>query len=397
MPAAPRLARHDIPLRARRFAAALLFALVVPANAFAQFAIWSAAPQTPHPAVVRVTAPERDGASLGSGTLVDVSQSHGLVLTNWHVVRDAVGNVIVSFPDGFQSPGFVLKTDRDWDLAAVAVWKPHVSPVPIATQAPRPGDILTIAGYGPGNYRAISGPCTEYLSPGPNLPYEIVELHAAARHGDSGGPILNSRGELAGVLFGEGDGDTSGTYCGRVRLFLNSIGQGAAPMVASTAPLRIVPSPNNPLVNQANRAATAGSAVAGSWPRTTNFPPISLPIGTMSTPPGGSQSYATTLPPPPMPDGAPQESPLGPAQIDPHCAGPLAAIISPLPPMPPSPTANSTGGANASSTSGQPRTAQPADISWEQIAGHTFGDQLKTVLAGIGAIIVFLQVVRKLV
>ena len=133
--------------------------------------------QTPHPAVVRVIAPERDGASLGSGTLVNVSPTHGLVITNWHVVRDASGNVIVSFPDGFQTPGYVIKTDKDWDLAAVAIWRPHVAPVPIATQAPRPGDMLTIAGYGAGPYRALSGRCTEYLSPGAGFPYEIVELH----------------------------------------------------------------------------------------------------------------------------------------------------------------------------------------------------------------------------
>ena len=30
----------------------------------------------------------------------------------------------------------------------------------------------------------------------------MLELSAAARDGDSGGPIFNSHGELAGVLFG---------------------------------------------------------------------------------------------------------------------------------------------------------------------------------------------------
>ena len=57
----------------------------------------------PHPAVVRVYAPERNGASLGSGALVAVSQDHGLVMTNWHVVRDATGPIVVAFPDGFRS------------------------------------------------------------------------------------------------------------------------------------------------------------------------------------------------------------------------------------------------------------------------------------------------------
>ena len=48
----------------------------------------------------------------------------------------------------------------------------------------------------------------------------MVEVAVSARQGDSGGPIFNSRGELAGVLFGEGHGRTSGSYCGRVRWFL---------------------------------------------------------------------------------------------------------------------------------------------------------------------------------
>jgi hypothetical protein len=51
----------------------------------------------------------------------------------------------------------------------------------------------------------------------------MVELSTAARQGDSGGPILNARGELAGVLFGAGWGRTTGSYCGRVRSFLDSV------------------------------------------------------------------------------------------------------------------------------------------------------------------------------
>jgi hypothetical protein len=381
------------PLRAdfinycRAFAAAVLFLLLGPSTPlFAQFASWSSAPRMPHPAVVRVISPERDGASLGSGTLIDVSQSHGLVLTNWHVVKDAAGNVIVSFPDGFQSPGYVIKMDRDWDLAAVAIWRPRVMPVSIANVAPQPGEMLTIAGYGAGNYRAISGPCTEYLSPGPSLPYEIVELHAAARHGDSGGPIFNSRGELAGVLFGEGGGDTSGTYCGRVRLFLNSIGQGVTPMVASTgAPASRQPLPQ-PLPLQAPGASIAADPPFDP-PRTTNFPPIALPIGTLAgVPQGNPQGYATSLPPPPAPQ---------PAATNSRTADPFASIISPLPPMAPAPAGGLAGNAQSGqASSGQP-LAEP--IGWEQIAGRTWGEQLKTVLAGVGVILVLLQIVRKVV
>ncbi len=58
---------------------------------------------TPHPAVVRVVVPEVDGTAYGSGTLIDVRDDYGLVLTNWHVVRAATGAIEVSFPSGFVS------------------------------------------------------------------------------------------------------------------------------------------------------------------------------------------------------------------------------------------------------------------------------------------------------
>jgi len=188
----------------------------------------SAAPaaQIPYPAVVRVIAAEHDGASMGTGALVAVDESHGLVVTNWHVVRDAAGPITVVFPDGFRSGALLLKSDRDWDLAALAIQRPPTQPLPLATAPPRPGEPLWIAGYGPeGVYRVVGGRCVKYHTPGGNLPYEIVEVDVEARRGDSGGPIYNSRGEIAGILFGAAGniwsgGYTMGTYCGRVRMFL---------------------------------------------------------------------------------------------------------------------------------------------------------------------------------
>jgi S1-C subfamily serine protease len=178
---------------------------------------------TPHPAVARIIVPEDGSTAFGSGTLVGVRDQHGLVVTNWHVVRDAVGLVDVVFPDGFHSHAKPLKVDQDWDLAALVVWKPNVEPVKIATQPPRPGDLLTIHGYGRGKYRIATGRCTTYYSPQPNFPHEMVELDVEARQGDSGGPIFNQQGELAGVLFGAGQGTTMGSFAPRVRAFLAAV------------------------------------------------------------------------------------------------------------------------------------------------------------------------------
>jgi hypothetical protein len=178
----------------------------------------------PHPAVARIIVPESDATSFGSGTLVDANSRYGIVVTNWHVVRDAQGVVMVVFPGGFQSTARVLSGDPTWDLAALLVHRPpNVAPVRLAQVAPQQGDMLTIAGYGSGWYRAASGPVVQYVSPATRQPAEMIEANVAARNGDSGGPMLNASGELAGVLFGEGGGRTTGSYVGRVQGFLATV------------------------------------------------------------------------------------------------------------------------------------------------------------------------------
>ncbi|HLA84532.1 MAG TPA: trypsin-like peptidase domain-containing protein [Thermoguttaceae bacterium] len=187
-------------------------------------AAWPAASPPKHPAVVRVVVPEGGGnMSLGSGALVAVSEEYGLVVTNWHVVRDGYGTGTVIFPDGFRSPATVVRTDRDWDLAALVIWRPRVRPIPLCGRPPAIGDPLWIAGYGRGEYRIAGGQCTHYLSPGGQLPFDMIELSTGARQGDSGGPILNQQGELAGVLFGAAWGKTSGSHCVRVKQFLDPV------------------------------------------------------------------------------------------------------------------------------------------------------------------------------
>lgn len=193
----------------------------------------------PHPAVARIVVPEDGATSYGSGTLIDVRDQFGLVITNWHVVRDAKGPVEVVFPGGFRSKARPLKVDADWDLAALVVWRPPVEPVRLAASAPRTGDQLTICGYGQGTYRAATGHCTQYYAPKQDFPLHMVELDVEARQGDSGGPIFNDRGELAGVLFGAGQGTTLGSFGGRVESFLATL----APDIGKTSDESLVSYP----------------------------------------------------------------------------------------------------------------------------------------------------------
>jgi S1-C subfamily serine protease len=185
--------------------------------------VYDACPVTPHPAVARIIVPEHGATAFGSGTLVDVRDQYGLVVTNWHVVRDSQGVVEVAFPNGFRSHARPLKVDSDWDLAALVIWRPAIEPVTLAAQPARAGDLLTIHGYGQGQYRIATGRCTAYYAPRLSFPQEMLELDVEARQGDSGGPIFNQRGELAGVLFGAGQGTTLGSFAPRVSNFLATL------------------------------------------------------------------------------------------------------------------------------------------------------------------------------
>jgi len=200
----------------------------------------------PHPAVARIIVPEGGATSYGSGTLIDARDQFGLVITNWHVVRDSQGDVEVVFPNGFTSKARALKVDADWDLAALVIWRPQIQPVTIAQSAPQPGDQLTICGYGQGMYRAATGRCTQYYAPRLDFPKHMVELDVEARQGDSGGPIFNHRGELAGVLFGAGQGTTLGSFGGRVESFLATL----APDIGQTSDVSLAKNDAPPVLRQ---------------------------------------------------------------------------------------------------------------------------------------------------
>lgn len=315
-----------------------------------------------HPAVVRVIAPERDGTSYGSGSLVAVDGPHGLIITNWHVVRDATGQIVVVFPDGFRSGATVLRTDSDWDLAALAIWRPGVEPIPLATDTPRPGEPLTIAGYGSGRYRAITGRCTQYVAPGANHPFEMVELSAGARDGDSGGPIFNSRGELAGVLFGAARGHTTGSYCGRVRWFLASIDDDFQRLPPGSTRIARQPQPS-PTTTARPLQPSPTATARRSEPRPAIDEMASNPLPVAVIPAGASAfaESAASQPPAVLPDTGWTTSP---PQL--HGDNQVA----------------------------QPESTEQLD--WDDVAGTTLAEQIKTILAAIGLLAIFLGGLRLL-
>lgn len=152
------------------------------------------------PAVVRIEI--RNG--LGSGFLVD---TQGHVVTNNHVVAGQ-NRVRVLFSGLFETPGEVIGTDPDSDLAVV-----RVADIPPGVQPLRLGDSdqlqvgqLTIAIGNPlGQDRTVTSGIVSALgrtlaeTPGGFSIGGIVQTDAAINPGNSGGPLLNAQGEVIGV------------------------------------------------------------------------------------------------------------------------------------------------------------------------------------------------------
>ncbi len=327
--------------------------------------------------------------SLGTGTLVAARGRHGMVVTNWHVVRDARGPINVIFPDGFRSGASVLGTDADWDLAALAIWRPNVEPVPVSQRPPQLEDPLSIAGYGSGKYRSSSGRCLQYISPGGNHPYEMFELSTSARDGDSGGPIFNDHGELAGVLFGAARGRTAGSHCGRVAWFLNSVAPrfdslsspSTDTMIAEDLPTPAM-MPEPPRRPATEVAMTRGSGPADStWkPSTDGFsepggqPPRrrSMPLASIPAPAEEQTTDEAS-----NPAGPTVESNWGQAVVSDTASTDFASIaaVGPIAPAVESP---------------------PAEIPnrWLDLLGATRPEQAKNFLAILGLLAVVFHSVK---
>jgi hypothetical protein len=226
--------RRPVEARFCRFSAGLLlvFAVVLILSACPGFALplWWAKPERiasgvstqPHPAVARIVALEGNVCSFGTGTLIASHEQYALLITNWHVIRDAKGQIEARFPNGQQVPAVLVAADPVWDLALLVTPPVAVAPVSLAPRVAMPGERLIIAGYGRGSYRAAAGPCVQFVAPGIGYPAEMLEVAVAARQGDSGGPIFNQQGQLAGVLFGTTGSRTIGSHSLRVQQFLNA-------------------------------------------------------------------------------------------------------------------------------------------------------------------------------
>ena len=151
----------------------------------------------------------------------------------------------MSFPRGGQFAANLVDLDRANDLAAIDIRRPDVEPLPVADD--EPAGILTACGFGPnGVFRAVRGGITGHpTAEGATFPSTTIA--GAVRPGDSGGGVLDARGQVVGVVWGQRDGQTYAT-CGRpVGEFLQRVrGKMFSVRKATSGPAPTAPQPHAP-------------------------------------------------------------------------------------------------------------------------------------------------------
>jgi len=143
------------------------------------------------------------GAGLGSGFVYDTK---GHIITNAHVI-DSAGEVVVTFLDGRSYVANVIGTDQDTDLAVIRVEasRSTLHPLPIGDSSRmKIGEPIAAIG----NPFGLSGSMTSGIvsqvgrllpqASGFSIP-DIIQTDAAINRGNSGGPLINMKGEIIGV------------------------------------------------------------------------------------------------------------------------------------------------------------------------------------------------------
>lgn len=165
--------------------------------------------------------------ALGSGFVID---KQGHIVTNYHVIQGA-SSIEVLFSNNVKTKATIVGTDRSTDLAVLKV---NVSPnalTPLAfgdSSALEVGDPVVAIGNPFALDRSItSGIVSAVYNPGdgstPSRNYPVlstnnfqipaIQTDAAINHGNSGGPLIDGRGQVIGV---NSQIETGGTSQGNV-------------------------------------------------------------------------------------------------------------------------------------------------------------------------------------
>ncbi len=153
--------------------------------------------QTANPAVVMITAAGSSAGSLGSGFLIS---SDGIVVTNYHVIKDAQGLGVKFAQDKELITNVsVIKTDAIRDIALLKIATPvNVTPLSMGdSEQITVGEHVVAIGNPKGLQNTVSDGLISAVRDTSGM--KQIQISVPISHGSSGGALINMRGEVIGI------------------------------------------------------------------------------------------------------------------------------------------------------------------------------------------------------
>ncbi|MEA3208788.1 MAG: serine protease Do [Chthoniobacter sp.] len=141
---------------------------------------------------------EREQNSLGSGVIVS---REGHILTNNHVIAN-MEKIEVQLTDGRSEPATLIGSDEQTDIAVLKIDARNLEPLPFGdSDQVRVGQMV----FAIGNPFGLQETVTQGIVSAKgrravnDSAVEFLQTDAAVNQGNSGGPLLNLRGEIVGI------------------------------------------------------------------------------------------------------------------------------------------------------------------------------------------------------